>query len=207
MTDAFRRPRGTTAAPSKRPGSSLLRPHCGLRLAAWFVLPALLLPAVGCAKKPKESAVVADAEPAAEEEKPAEVVAPVAKKKKKGAEKPAAAQPPAASTNDISKWEVADLDAALARKDLLFVPAVVLYGVRNPGDAKRANALDALVRQVARMKDDPTIPLALPPNAFGGANKSPAGSSATPSVAKPAAKSGTKPLTPLKDMRFNIGGK
>jgi hypothetical protein len=207
MTDAFRRQRGTAAAPSKRPGSSLLRTHCGLRLAAWFVLPALLLPAVGCgsgsAKKAKESAVVADAEPAAEEEKPAEVVAPVAKKKRKGAEKPAAAQPaakpPAASTNDISKWEVADLDAALARKDLLFVPAVVLYGVRNPGDAKRANELDSLVRQVARMKDDPTIPLAFPPNAFSAADKSAAGSSVKPGRANAAA--------PGKGLRFKIGGK
>jgi len=195
--------------PPRQRGPAL---HCsvhiaGLRLAAWFVLPALLLPAVGLRQRlPQESEGIGRrcrCRAGCGRREAGGSGRTGRQKEAKGAEKPAAAQPaakpPAASTNDISKWEVADLDAALARKDLLFVPAVVLYGVRNPGDAKRANELDSLVRQVARMKDDPTIPLAFPPNAFSAADKSAAGSSVKPGRANAAA--------PGKGLRFKIGGK
>ena len=91
---------------------------------------------------------------------------------------------------------MADLDAALARKDLFFAPAVVLYGARSPNDAKRAGELDALLRRVARMKDDPTIPLPFPPGAFAAAANPAAGSSVQPSGVAPAAKA----------IRLNFGG-
>ena len=117
-----------------------------------------------------------------------------AKKKQRSATIPAAKveTPPAPSTNDITKWTAADLDAAFARKDLMFAPAVVFYSVANRDDAKRAEELDQLALKVGRMKDDSTIPLPFPPGAFTAAEKQSATTTAQPAAAaakeEPAAK-------------------
>ena len=206
MMDAFRRPRGGRTTPWRRPGFSSVRSNRPVRLAAWLALPALVILAVGCgggsSKKAKGSTAVAESEQAQEEAAPADAL-PSVVKKKKAAAKPAEPTPPAPSTKDISKWQSADLDAALARKDVQFVPAVVLYGVRKPDDAKRADELDSLLRRVGRMKDDsPTIPLPLPAGAFADAdNQTAAGQAGS-------APAGTAPaLTPNLMRSFRRRGK
>jgi len=181
--ESFLRHRGRAAGKFRRPDSASARTLRRLRLAGWLVVPALLLLAAGCGggsdKKQKAAAAVADSEPAQEEEKTApaaeEAAAPVVKRKvKKVAEKPVTPEPPGPSTKDFTKWEVADLNGALARKDLRFVLAVVMFSARNPDDAKRAEELESLLSRVAKWKDDPApIPLALPPGAFGAAGSPP----------------------------------
>jgi len=167
-----------------------------------------LLLTVGCGggsgKKQNASTTVGDSEQAPEEEKaapaPAEE-APVAKKKVKIAIKPATPEPPAPSKKDVSKWDMADLNAALARRDPLFAPAVVMFSARNPDDSKRTEDLDALVRQVAKLKDDPPpIPLALPSGALA-ASGSPAHAAAADSPGQPGV--GAVPAT--KGPKFNFG--
>ncbi|HUE17670.1 MAG TPA: hypothetical protein VMR25_26180 [Planctomycetaceae bacterium] len=207
MMIVSRRDRDGVASTSLRPGSSLVRTKHTLRAAAWLVLAALLIPAVGCgggsSKKAKESTTVADAEPAQDEEKVAPELAQFVKKRPKLPEKAAAPQPPAASTKDITKWAMADLDSALARKDLMFVPAVFLFSARGTEDAKRAEDLDALARRVGRMKDDAPIPLPFPPGAFAAADK--AGKPAAASPGQPSAAAVAEP--PAKGMQFKFGPK
>jgi hypothetical protein len=203
-----RRDRDGVANASLRPGSSLVSTNHTLYAAAWLVLATLLIPAAGCggssSQKAKESGTVADAEPAQEEEKVAPELAQFVKKKPKLPAKPAAPQPPAApSTKDITKWAMADLDSALARKDLMFVPAVVLFSAGGAEDAKRAEDLDALARRVGRMKDDATIPLPFPAGVFAAADK--ADKSAAASPAQPSAAAVAEP--PAKGMQFKFGSK
>jgi hypothetical protein len=176
-------------------------------MTACLALPAVLILAVGCggssSKKAKDSTTVAEADTSQEEEKEAPAPASPPKKKFKIVEKAAEPEPPGASTSDVSKWEKPDLEAALTRKDILFTPAVVLYSARGPNDPKRAEELDALVRKVARMQDDPSIQLAIPPGAFASAD---AESAEAPSKANPAA---TTPATKGgPGLRFGkLGGK
>jgi hypothetical protein len=172
-----------------------------LILTAWLSVSGLLTLAGGCgggsAKKAKESTAVAEAQPAQEEEKDAaaEAPPPAAKKKKQAFVMipPAKVEAPAApSTDDITKWKAADLDAAFARKDFRFAPAVVFYSVANRDDAKRAEELEQLAQKVARMKDDSAIPVPFPPGAFTASEKQSAATLAQPGAAaakeEPAAK-------------------
>ncbi len=69
----------------------------------------------------------------------------------------AAPAAPAASSKKPDQWEIEDLQAALKRLDPQFALAVVLFGVRHAADAKGATALDSLVQQVAKLKDDPSV--------------------------------------------------
>jgi hypothetical protein len=176
-----------------------------LQMAAWLVLPAVLILAVGCgggsSKKAKDTTTVAEADTSQEEEKEAPAPAPPPKKKFKIVEKAAEPEPSSASTSDFSKWEKPDLEAALTRKDILFTPAVVLYAARGPNDPKRADELDALVRKVARMKDDPSIPLAIPAGAYAAADTE---SPEAPAKANPAATAPAKKGRPA--MRFGGRG-
>jgi hypothetical protein len=216
MKDAFLRRRGTTADMIRRPDSSSDRTRRRLRLTGWLVLPALLLLATGCGggsgKKQNASAAVDNSEPAQEEEKAApaaeEEAAPVVKRKGKFklAEKPATPEPPAPSNKkDVSKWDMTDLNAALARRDLWFAPAVVLFSARDPNDSKRAEDLDALVRRVAKLKDDPPpIPLALPPSTLA-ASGSPPHAAAADTPAQPAP--GAVPAMKRPKFNFGIGRK
>jgi hypothetical protein len=202
MMIVSRRDGDRTAGTLSGPGSSLVRTKHTFRVAAWLVLAALLMPAIGCgggsSKKAKESTTVADAEPAQEEEQVAPEPQHFVKKKPMAIGKAAAPQPPAPSTKDISKWTMADLDSALARKDLMFVPAVFLFSARGVEDAKRAEDLDALARRVGRMKDDAPVPLPFPPGAFAAADKPAATSPGQPSAAAAA-------VTPAKGMTFKFG--
>ncbi len=207
MMIVSRRDRDGVAGTLLRPGSSWIRTKHTLRAAAWLAFAALLIPAVGCgggsSKKGTESTTVADAEPAQEEEKVAPELAQFVKKKHKLPEKAAAPQPPAPSSKDITKWAMADLDSALARKDPKFVQAVFLFSARGAEDAKRAEDLDALARRVGRMKDDATIPLPFPPGAFAAADK--ADKSAAASPGQPSAAAVAEP--PAKKLQFNFGPK
>jgi hypothetical protein len=193
MSDAFLPHRDKTADRIPRPDSSSDRTSRALRLAGWFVLPALLLLAAGCGGGSSKKQI-ADSGQAQEEEKAAPVAeeeaAPVVRKrgKLKVAEKPATPEPPVRSNKDVAKWDMADLNAALVRRDLLFLPAVVLFSARNPDDSKRAEDLDALLRRVAKLKDDPTIPLAMPSSAVAASGSPSAAAPAQPAVAAPATK-------------------
>lgn len=172
MIHSFRR-RGEAIDIRQRSGLLLsIRTRRVLFLAAWLFVPGLLTLAAGCgsgsAKKAKESTAGAETQPAQEEEKDAAAeAAPPAAKKKQGFVMipPPKVQtpPPAPSSNDITKWKAADLDAAFVRKDFMFAPAVVFYSVAARDDAKRAEELDQLALKVGRMKDDSTIPLPFPP--------------------------------------------
>jgi hypothetical protein len=136
---------------------------------AWLALPAILFLTTGCGggtdKKPKQSTSVAQTEQGQDEEKDAAPPPPV-KKKAKAVEKPAEPAPLAASKADVKKWNLDDLNAALLRKDVQFVFGVMFYGMSKPNDAKRAEELDALVKKVARLKDDPVAEVPIPPGAF-----------------------------------------
>ncbi len=201
MVHSFRRG-GEAIGIRQRSGLLLsIRTRRVLFLAAWLFVPGLLTLAVGCgggsAKKAKESTAAAETQPAQEEEKdaPAEAPPPAANKKQRFVMIPPAkvkAPPPAPSTTDITKWKAADLDAAFARKDWMFGPAVVFYSVAARNDAKRAEELDQLALKVGRMKDDSTIPLPFPPGAFAAADKQSATTTAQPGAAaakaEPAAK-------------------
>jgi hypothetical protein len=206
MTNPIRRPRGTLIGLPSGFGSAWLAVRRPLQMAAWLALPAVLFLAVGCgggsSKKAKDSTAVAQADSSQEEEKEAPALAPPAKKAKVVA-KPAEPELPGASTSDLSKWEKRDLEAAFARKDILFVPAVVLYAARGPNDPKRAEELDSLVHKVARMKDDTAIPLAIPAGAFAAADTEAA---ETPAKANPAATTPAKKGLPMRFGRFG-GGK
>jgi hypothetical protein len=207
MTDAFLRHRGQTAETSSRPDFSAGPTVRALRLGGWLILPAMLLLAVGCGGGSSKKQV-ADSGQAQEENKDApaeEEAAPVVKKKVRiqVPAAPAVAEQPAPSKKDPTKWDMTDLNAALARKDLLFVPAVVMYSARNPTDEKRAAELDALVQRVAKLKDDPPpIPLAIPSSAVAAVGSpAPAAAAAVPAPAQPATEA---PGTKLK-YDFHIG--
>jgi hypothetical protein len=207
MTNPLRPPRGTPIGMPAGFGSSWLAVRRPLQMAAWLALPAVLFLAVGCgggsSKKAKESTTVAAADSSQEEEKEAPAPAPPPAKKAKVVAKPAEPELPGASTSDISKWEKPDLEAAFARKDSLFVPAVVLYAARGPNDPKRAEELDSLVHKVARMKDDIAVPLAFPAGAFAAVDTEAA---ETPAKANPAATTPARKGAPT--MRFGkLGGK
>jgi hypothetical protein len=214
MLNAFRRDCGPTAGPAADPTDSLPRRHRffssrGGRLATWLVLPTLLMPLAGCgsgsSKKAGDSTAVAQTDQAQEEEKEAPApAAPAPKKKQRAALIPAEPDLAAASSNDITKWKSADLDSAILRKDPLFVLAAVVYSANGPNDAKRAGELDALVRKVARLKDDATIPLALPSGVFASADveapAAPAKAAGTPAAAPGSPR-------PKKGGAFRFGGK
>ncbi len=205
MIHSFRR-RGEAIGIRQRSGLLLsIRMRRVLFLAAWLFVPGLLTLAVGCgsAKKAKESTAGAE-QTAQDEEKeaPAEAAPPVAKKKQRFVMIPpakAVTPPPAPSTNDITKWKAADLDAAFARKDWMFGPAVVFYSVAARNDAKRAEELDQLALKIGRMKDDSKIPLPFPPGAFAAAEKQSATTTAQPGAAS--AKEGPA----AKGVRFRFG--
>jgi hypothetical protein len=122
----------------------------------------LALTAPGCGSKSKTSAhaVAADAEQKAEE--PAEK--PPAKVEKKP---PVVVAPPAAPMRrvpqDVTKWQLADLQSALAAHDLRFVMAVLVFSLQNRTGEKEAQDLKALLASAAQMKDDPNISLPLSP--------------------------------------------
>jgi hypothetical protein len=210
MLDQPRRRRERSAGPIENPLSALIltKPKRGFHVAAWFACLAILLPLAGCgsAKKSKDAAV-AQAEPAQEEAKEegaaAEAPPPPAKKASKfkfikAPEKAADSPPPAASTKDFMKWNTADLDAAIARKDLLFIPAVIAYSAGGAEDATRAAELDDLVHKVGRMKDDPTIPLPLPAGPHAAATQQAGAPTTEPSPA-------ATPAAPTKPFRFRMG--
>jgi hypothetical protein len=206
MIHSFRR-RGEAIGIRQQSGLLLsIRTRRVLFLAAWIFVPGLLTLAVGCgsAKKAKESTAGAETQPAQEEEKEAaaEAPAPAAKKKQRFALIPPAkvvAPPPAPSTNDITKWKAADLDAAFAQKNVMFGPAVVFYSVAARDDAKRAEELDQFAQKVGRMKDDSTIPLPFPPGAFAAAEKQSATATAQPGAAA------AKEDPAAKGARFRFG--
>lgn len=77
----------------------------------------------------------------------------------------AAKTPEVQSSKDLSKWGLADLKAALNRKDIRFFAGVFLFGMSKPRDMSRATDLNVLLREVAKLKDDPKIDLPLPPMA------------------------------------------
>jgi len=169
---------------------------------AWLTLPAILFLAAGCGggdKKPKQSTTVAQTEQGQDEEKDAAPPPPV-KKKQKAVEKPAEPEPPAASTTDVKKWNVDDLNAALLRKDVQFVLGAVFYGLNKPNDAKRAEDLDSLVKKVGRWKDDPVPEVPIPAGALAEADSEPLDSAATPATAAdaPAAAASKRPGSPLR---------
>jgi hypothetical protein len=177
-----------------------------LQTAGWLALPAVLILAIGCgggsSKKAKDSTTVAEADTSQEEEK--EAPAPPLKKKANVVAKAAEPEVVVASTSDVTKWEKPDLESALTRKDVLFAPAVVMYAARGPNDPKRGEELDALVRKVARMKDDPSILLAIPAGAFAAADTESAEAPAKANAAAPAPAQKGMPTTRFGRFR---GGK
>jgi len=143
----------------------------------------------GSTSGPQPPATTSASEVKSEEDaNPAEAkAADLAKGKKWKIGKPdEKASPPAPPLkNDISKWAIADIDAALARNNLMFVPGLMVYSARRPDDSKRAAELEGLLRRVAKMKDDPnpSLALALPPGAFpaeGSGAAAPAAKAADP---------------------------
>jgi hypothetical protein len=129
----------------------------------WLLLGiCLALTAPGCGSKSKTPAptVAADAEQKAQE--PAEKPPAIAEKKP-----PVVAAPPAAPVRhvpqDVTKWQLADLQAALAAHDLRFVMAVLVFSVQNRNGQKEAQDLKALLASAGQMKDDPSIALPLSP--------------------------------------------
>jgi hypothetical protein len=184
-----------------------------MQIAAWLALPASLFLAAGCGggsdKKPKQSTTVAQNEQGKDEE--TDAAPPPVKKKPKAAQKPAAPEPPAASTTDVRKWNIDDLNAALARKDVQFVFGVLFFGMSKPNDAKRAQELDSLVQKVARLKDDPVPEVPIPAGAFAEADTEPldaAAKTATTAAAPGAAAGPRRSGSPFRGgARRGDGGK
>ena len=120
--------------------------------------------------------------------------APPPKRKQKAvAVKAAEPEAPAPSTTDVRKWTGGDLNAALLRKDVMFVAGVLFYSATKPNDPKRAEELDALVKKVARLKDDPVPEVPLPAGALAAVDAdplddAPAKPGTTAAAATPAAK-------------------
>ena len=128
----------------------------------------LMLAGAGCGKSAKPAASTAAAEPAAaaaeeKEDAPAEAKAPAKAAKKKAEAKPAAAPEAKPNVKDPAKWQLADLQAGLTTHDLRFVPAVLIFSLQSPNGAERAEELRGLLQRAGQMKDDPIVPLPLPP--------------------------------------------
>jgi len=173
----------------ERGGPSFRDLRSAVRLAGWLTLPAALLLAVGCGggsdKKQKAVAVAESSGDDDDKEAPSQEAAPAPKKKAKvvvQAEEPEPAPP---AVHDINKWDLAQLNAALNRRDPQFAMAAILFSARDAADAKRAADLDSLLQKVAKIKDDASIPLALPPGAFTGGDKSPVAAPGAPGQAQP----------------------
>jgi hypothetical protein len=188
MIDALRRHGETMGNGQDSDFCSPIRGGRAFHLTVWLVCAGLVALTAGCGSgsaKKNESTAGAANQSAQEEDKEAAEEAPAPPIKKKHKQKPveiaANAEPAAPSSKDIRKWKAADLDAAFVRKDLMFVPAVVVYSMSDRNDAKRAADLDQLVRKVARMKDDSKIPLPLPPGSFAAENQ-PAAAKAAPAA-------------------------
>ena len=123
----------------------------------------LLFAAPGCgnSSKAKPATQAAAAEAEEKEEAPA---APVEVKKKPAAPAPLAAPLARRSPKDLTKWELADLQAGLVAHDQRFVPAVLIFSMQNPNGSKQAEELRVLLERTGQMKDDATTPpLPLPP--------------------------------------------
>jgi hypothetical protein len=202
-------------------------PHGGTP-ATLFAIAAMAVLAAGCggsSKTPTAASGGGDSgqAQAQEEEKAAPAgdaaaPAPVAKRRNKlialKTADTAAVPPPPPSNKDFSKWEMADLDAALARRDLMFVPGAVMFSVRDLNDAKRAQELAELAQRVAKLKDDPTIPLAMPSAASPVGAKAPqagAPAAAAPAAATPVATPATTTVpggadtSKLPALKFDFG--
>lgn len=206
MINARRRQTGLAAVSARKFVSSLTGRRT-MELTAWLVLPAILLVAAGCSggseKKPNQSTTVAQSDQGSDEEK--DVAPPPVKRKlkQKAAQKPAEPEAPAASSNDVRKWKADDLSAALLRKDIQFLPAVMFYGMSKPNDAKRAQELDALLKKVGRLKDDPVPEVPLPAGVLAEVDTE---SLDTP--AKPGAAAAPAATTDQKGgFRFRMGGR
>jgi hypothetical protein len=176
MMHAIRHRSGQSATARQTP-TSLTAARRTLWIAAWLSLPAIALLATGCGggsdKKPKQSTAVAQND-SQDDEKDAPAPAPPPKKKQKAvAVKPAEPEVPAASTTDVRKWKGDDLNAALLRKDVMFVAGVLVYSAAKPNDAKRAEELNSLVQKVARLKDDPVPEVPIPAGAFAAVDPDP----------------------------------
>lgn len=161
----------------------------------------LVLVASGCggsSSGPDQAADKDDEEEA--EEKPAAAPAPkVAPAKQLAAAKAAPEESPAPKSKNPAQWDYADLKGALARKDLRFPMGVVLYGAQRPSDSKRAEDLDALLRQVGKMKDDAVVGVPLPPGALA-TTAAPVTSGA---INLPAAAAMPAPTAPIQGMFGN----
>jgi hypothetical protein len=162
----------------------------------------LALTAPGCGSKSKTPAhtVAADAEQKAEE--PAEK--PPAKVEKKP---PVVVAPPAPPVRhvpqDVTKWQLADLQAALAVHDLRFVMAVLMFSVQNRNGQKEAQDLKALLASAGQMKDDPSIALPLSPAPVPVTG---AVTASKPVVPGPAATPGQPPAGRKSRRSFGGGG-
>ena len=210
MMHAIQHPSGQSASgrQTASPVSAARRTVWG---AAWLAVPALALFTAGCGggtdKKPKQSTTVAQNE-SQDDEKDAPAPAPAPKKKQKQKlfdTKPAEAEAPPPSTTDVRKWKGDDLNAALLRKDVMFVAGVLFYSATKPNDAKRAEELDSLVKKVARLKDDPVPEVPIPAGAFAALDVDPtedgAAKPGTAAAATPAARPGGRMGGP-----FRMGG-
>jgi hypothetical protein len=196
MMHAIQHRSGQSATARQTP-SPLSAARRTLWIAAWLSLPAIALLATGCGggsdKKPKQSTATAQND-SQDEEKDAPAAAPPPRKKQKAvAAKPAEPEAPAASTTDVTKWKGDDLNAALLRKDVGFIGAVVYYSAAKPNDAKRAEELDSLAKKVARLKDDPVPEVPIPAGAFAAADPDPLDDTAKPGTTAAAAPAGKGP--------------
>jgi len=163
------------SAIAPKTASPLFATRQRLWVAAWLSLPAIALLAAGCGggsdKKPKQSTAQAQNDSQDEEK---DAPAPPPKKKQKAvAVKVADPEAPAPSTTDVRRWKSEDLNAALIRKDVMFVAGVLFYSASKPNDAKRAEELDTLVKKVARLKDDPVPEVPIPAGALAAVDPDP----------------------------------
>jgi|SRR5579862_5560709 len=156
----------------------------------------LVLVASGCGGSSSGPDQAADKDDE-EEEKPAAAPPPkVALAKQIAAAKAAPEEAPAPKSKNPAQWDYADLKGALARKDQQFPMGVVLFGAQRPGDSKRAEDLDALLRQVGKMKDDAVVGVPLPPGALA-TTAAPVTSGA---INLPAAAAIPEPTAPIRGM-------
>jgi len=157
----------------------------------------LVLLASGCGGSRSGPEETADKDEEEAEEKPAAAPPPkVAPAKQLAAAKAAAEEVPAPKSKNPTQWDYADLKGALARKDQQFPAGVFLYGAQRPGDPKRAEDLDALLRQVGKMKDDPVVGVPLPAGALG-TTAAPVASGA---LSLPAAAAMPAPTAPIQGL-------
>jgi hypothetical protein len=130
-----------------------------------FLSAGLMLLAAGCSKasKPRSSEAAPAAAKAEEKaEAPAEEPPLKLAQPKKAPAKPAAPPPVEIVQKDPTKWDTADLQTGLTTHDPRFVPAVLIFSMQNMNGAKQAEELRGLAEKAGQMKDDLTVPLALP---------------------------------------------